>query len=82
MVRVLGEPDRGDAGSWPGVYEPCLCAACTAADSIGAPSHQSTLYDDYRFVTRPELDRLGLTSAIGTAVLRPYMHGSCTAQLL
>jgi hypothetical protein len=38
---------------------------------------QSTLYDDYRFVTRPELERLGLTSAIGTSVLRAYMHGAC-----
>ena len=41
-----------------------------------ALASQSTLYDDYRFVTRAELDRLGLTSAIGTAVLRPYMHGA------
>ena len=39
---------------------------------------QSTLYDDYRFVTRPELERLGLTSAIGTSVLRAYMHGACS----
>lgn len=36
---------------------------------------QPTLYDDYRFVTRPELERLGLVSAIGTPVLRAYMHG-------
>jgi hypothetical protein len=41
---------------------------------------QSTLYDDYRFVTRPELERLGLTSAIGTSVLRAYMHGAHQAR--
>ena len=36
---------------------------------------QVALYDDYRFVTRQELERLGLTGAIGTQLLRPYMHG-------
>lgn len=36
---------------------------------------QGTLYDDYRFVTRAELEQLGLSSAIGTQLLRPYMHG-------
>ena len=36
---------------------------------------QVTLYDDYRFVTRAELEQLGLTGAIGTQLLRPYMHG-------
>ena len=35
----------------------------------------STLYDDYRFVTRAELERIGLASAVGTQLLRPYMHG-------
>jgi ribosome biogenesis protein ENP2 len=38
-------------------------------------SPQSALYDDYRFVTRAELDRVGLAEAIGTPVLRAYMHG-------
>jgi ribosome biogenesis protein ENP2 len=33
------------------------------------------LYDDYRFVTRDELERLGLASLVGTNMLRAYMHG-------
>lgn len=33
------------------------------------------LYDDYRFVTRDELERLGLGSLVGTNLLRAYMHG-------
>ena len=33
------------------------------------------MYDDYRFVTREELDRLGMSHLIGTSVLRAYMHG-------
>ena len=51
-------------------------ATCCAAAHCTARLPQSALYDDYRFVTRPELDRLGLTSAIGTPVLRAYMHGA------
>lgn len=35
----------------------------------------AVLYDDYRFVTAAELQRLGIESAVGTALLRPYMHG-------
>ncbi|TPX34909.1 hypothetical protein SmJEL517_g02622 [Synchytrium microbalum] len=34
-----------------------------------------TLYDDYKFITRKELNRLGLDHLIGTNVLRAYMHG-------
>ena len=34
-----------------------------------------TVYDDYRFVTRTELDGLGLSHLIGSKLLRAYMHG-------
>ena len=33
------------------------------------------VYDDYKFVTRTELDTLGLTHLIGSSLLRAYMHG-------
>ncbi|VDM61249.1 unnamed protein product [Angiostrongylus costaricensis] len=33
------------------------------------------IYDDYKFVTKEELDKLGLSNLIGTSVLRAYMHG-------
>jgi len=36
---------------------------------------QQTLYDDYKFVTREELNRLGLSKLIGTEYLKAYMHG-------
>ena len=39
-----------------------------------APS-TSGMYDDYKFVTREELERLGLSGLVGTGTLRPYMHG-------
>lgn len=33
------------------------------------------IYDDYKFVTRKELNQLGLDNLVGTNVLRAYMHG-------
>ena len=36
---------------------------------------QSVIYDDYKFLTKEDLERLNLTSLIGTNVLRAYMHG-------
>ncbi|KAJ1931437.1 Small ribosomal subunit biogenesis, partial [Linderina macrospora] len=36
---------------------------------------QKTVYDDYKFVVRRELDALGLSHLVGTPVLKPYMHG-------
>lgn len=36
---------------------------------------QTTIYDDYKFVTKEELERLNLTNLIGTNLLRAYMHG-------
>uniref|UniRef100_A0A8D8SGU2 Nucleolar protein 10 n=1 Tax=Cacopsylla melanoneura TaxID=428564 RepID=A0A8D8SGU2_9HEMI len=33
------------------------------------------VYDDYKFVTRQELEDLGLGHLIGTTLLRAYMHG-------
>ena len=36
------------------------------------------MYDDYKFVTREQLEQLQLTSLLGTNTLRPYMHGTYT----
>ena len=38
-------------------------------------SSTATVYDDYKFVTRGELDDLGLSHLVGTSLLRAYMHG-------
>ncbi|KAJ1962909.1 Small ribosomal subunit biogenesis, partial [Dipsacomyces acuminosporus] len=38
-------------------------------------SPQQTIYDDYKFVVRRELESLGLAHLIGSPVLKPYMHG-------
>ncbi|XP_057430255.1 uncharacterized protein LOC130723284 [Lotus japonicus] len=36
---------------------------------------QTTIYDHYKFLTKEELERLNLTSLVGTNLLRAYMHG-------
>lgn len=36
---------------------------------------ESTVYDDYKFVTRKDLENLGLVHLIGSPMLKAYMHG-------
>lgn len=38
-------------------------------------SEVMTVYDDYKFVTKDELEDLGLEHLVGTNLLRAYMHG-------
>uniref|UniRef100_A0A3P9A4E0 Nucleolar protein 10 n=1 Tax=Esox lucius TaxID=8010 RepID=A0A3P9A4E0_ESOLU len=38
-------------------------------------SPENTIYDDYKFVTRKDLENLGLSHLVGSALLRAYMHG-------
>ncbi|PKI50856.1 hypothetical protein CRG98_028763 [Punica granatum] len=36
---------------------------------------QTTIYDDFKFLTKEDLEKLNLTYLIGTNLLRAYMHG-------
>ncbi|CAN6484882.1 unnamed protein product [Victoria cruziana] len=38
-------------------------------------SEETSIYDNYKFLTREDIDRLRLTNLIGTDLLRAYMHG-------
>lgn len=38
-------------------------------------SNENAIYDDYKFITEPELEEIGLADLIGTNLLRAYMHG-------
>ncbi|CAG9538117.1 unnamed protein product [Cercopithifilaria johnstoni] len=38
-------------------------------------TEQPTVYDDYKFVTKEQLEEIGLLHLIGTSLLRAYMHG-------
>ena len=61
-------PSLGPAPRW------CHFLDAMTEEMEEAPASQS-LYDDYKFVTREELDKLGMASMIGTNLLRAYMHG-------
>ncbi|QRW10700.1 ribosome biogenesis protein enp2 [Ceratobasidium sp. AG-Ba] len=60
-------PQLGPAPRW-----------CSFLDNITEEMEEQTVrnvYEDYKFVERSELDRLGLSHLIGTPTLKPYMHG-------
>ncbi|BFY99226.1 hypothetical protein BsWGS_02266 [Bradybaena similaris] len=51
---------------------------CTSLDSMTEELEEkteNTVYDGYKFVTRTELEELGLGHLIGTNLLRSVMHG-------
>ncbi|KAK2878364.1 hypothetical protein Q8A67_019155 [Cirrhinus molitorella] len=62
-------------------YIPALGPAprwCSFLDSLTEEleeNPESTIYDDYKFVTRKDLENLGLVHLIGSPLLRAYMHG-------
>eukprot|EP01138_Halocafeteria_seosinensis_P005814 gb/GECG01005943.1/.p1 GENE.gb/GECG01005943.1/~~gb/GECG01005943.1/.p1 ORF type:complete len:730 (+),score=123.29 gb/GECG01005943.1/:1-2190(+) len=78
LILVAGEkpemmsyyvPDLGLAPRW-----------CSFLDSLTEELEEKkedtgTVYEDYKFVTRDELVRLGLSHLIGTSLLKSYMHG-------
>ncbi|OAF64646.1 Nucleolar protein 10 [Intoshia linei] len=44
-------------------------------DSAGVQCESGNLYDDFTFITRDEVIRIGLAHLIGTSSLTAYMHG-------
>ncbi|XP_053701995.1 nucleolar protein 10 isoform X1 [Synchiropus splendidus] len=62
-------------------YIPALGPApkwCSFLDNLTEELEESpecTVYDDYKFVTRKDLDNLGLSHLVGSSLLRAYMHG-------
>lgn len=66
-VQSFYVPQLGPAPQW-----------CNFLDSITEELEEergTTVFDDYKFVTREELEKLGLEHLIGTKLLRAYMHG-------
>ena len=61
-------PTLGPAPRW------CHFLDALTEEMEEAPAQQS-VYDDYKFVTREDLEKLNLGALIGTNTLRPYMHG-------
>ena len=66
-IQAYFVPSLGPAPRW-----------CSFLESLTEELEESanpTVYDDYRFVTRTDLEKLGLTHLVGTPALRAYMHG-------
>ncbi|GJJ10426.1 hypothetical protein Clacol_004652 [Clathrus columnatus] len=60
-------PQLGPAPKW-----------CSFLDNITEEMEDQTgrsVYEDYKFVERSELAKLGLDHLVGTPALKPYMHG-------
>ncbi|BBN17361.1 ribosome biogenesis protein ENP2 [Marchantia polymorpha subsp. ruderalis] len=60
-------PSLGPAPSW--------CSFLENLTEELEENPQTTIYDDFKFVTRKDLEALNLTNLLGTNLLRAYMHG-------
>ncbi|KAJ6234931.1 hypothetical protein M0813_28908 [Anaeramoeba flamelloides] len=66
-IKAYYAPSIGIAPNW-----------CSFLDSLTEELEETdttVIYDDYKFVTRQELSKLGLSHLIGTNLLKSYMHG-------
>lgn len=66
-MMVYHIPQLGPAPKW-----------CTFLDNLTEEMEEQTgssVYDDYKFVTREELEDWGLNHLVGSNLLRAYMHG-------
>ena len=66
-------PALGPAPRWCS-YIDTLTDEMDGVDSVGTGAGKG-VYEDFKFVDRAELERLGMSHLIGTQLLRPYMHG-------
>ncbi len=60
-------PEMGHAPKW--------CAFLENLTEEMEESNTTTLYDDFKFLTAADLDKLNASHLIGTPVLKAYMHG-------
>ncbi|KIH61972.1 NUC153 domain protein [Ancylostoma duodenale] len=60
-------PALGPAPKW--------CSYLEAITEELEENQSAAVYDDYKFVTKEELESLSLSHLIGSSVLRAYMHG-------
>ncbi|KAG6454054.1 hypothetical protein O3G_MSEX008480 [Manduca sexta] len=66
-MQIYYIPSLGPAPRW--------CAFLdNLTDELEITASQ-TMYDDYKFITKQELESLGLDHLLGTNLLRAYMHG-------
>lgn len=56
-------------------HAPKWCAFLENLTEEMEESNSTTLYDDFKFLTPAELDKLNASHLIGTPMLKAYMHG-------
>ncbi|CAB3231085.1 unnamed protein product [Arctia plantaginis] len=66
-MQIYYIPSLGPAPRW--------CAFLDNLTEELESSATQTVYDDYKFITKQELESLGLDHLLGTNLLRAYMHG-------
>ncbi|CAH4002596.1 nucleolar protein 10 [Pieris brassicae] len=66
-MQIYYVPSLGPAPKW--------CAFLDNLTEEMESSASQTVYDDYKFVTKQDLESLGLDHLLGTNLLRAYMHG-------
>ncbi|EPQ27682.1 uncharacterized protein PFL1_04820 [Pseudozyma flocculosa PF-1] len=66
-------PALGPAPKWCS-YIDSLTDEMDGVEGGGAGSGKG-VYEDFKFLDRAELERLGMSHLVGTQLLRPYMHG-------
>lgn len=66
-MQIYYIPSLGPAPRW--------CAFLDNLTDELESSAAQTVYDDYKFITKQELESLGLDHLLGTNLLRAYMHG-------
>jgi len=57
------------------IFRPRWCSFLDNITDEMEESEMTNVYDDYKFVTKDELEDLSLEHLIGTKLLRAYMHG-------
>ena len=67
-MQVHYIPSLGPAPKWAHFLD-------NITEEIEEENNGVSVYDDYKFVTKQELDDLGLDHLIGSNLLRAYMHG-------
>jgi ribosome biogenesis protein ENP2 len=69
-ISVHFIPSLGPAPAWCSFLESAVEGLDASTDEAGG-----TVYDDFRFVTRVQLEELKLDHLLGTALVRAHMHG-------
>ncbi|ORY02682.1 hypothetical protein BCR34DRAFT_618009 [Clohesyomyces aquaticus] len=78
-------PQLGPAPKWCAFLDNIVEEMAENPDDPNAFGHQSAgeVYDNFKFLTLPQLRQLNLDHLVGTtSLLRPYMHGYFVAQKL